>query len=187
MCITQENQQDESYSRKKLYHFILTEFCIFAAQTLTLFIVAYIISDSLSNEDRLMGFINGKINTTTMKELGLTLFSATFVLGLFSLIQEISSSHHLKKISREVLFELPRTIYLFGSSITASTIAIAFFLSSHPQSTAEPVAGYIGLSAFFAITFFVYGSALKALFFFSKKRECACVCKLQPPQTVGRY
>lgn len=158
-----DKQNIQSEVNKLGFSFVFIEFCVFAAQVLVFFIVSYFISDSLSSEDRLTEYIKLKMNTNTMSELGLTLFSTTFVLGLLTLIKEVSSSAFVEKISGEVLFELPRTIYLFGSSITAATIAIALFISSHPQAAPHPASGYFGLSAFFAISFFAYGCGAKAM------------------------
>lgn len=164
MSDEQQDQQVKTHPVKDGISFVFIELCVFAAQVLVIFIAAYFISDSLSSEERLTEFVNGKINMHTMKELGLTLFAVTFVLGLLTSIREVVPSSYVEKVSGEVLLELPRTIYLFGSSITASTIAIAFFLSSHPQATTQPAAGYFGLSAFFALSFFGYGCVAKALF-----------------------
>ncbi len=158
----QNNQQTKTSPVKDGISFVFIEFCVFAAQILVIFIVAYFISDSLS-EERLTEFLNGKINAHTMKEFGLTLFAVTFVLGLLALVKELVPSRYVEKISTEVLLELPRTIYLFGSSITASTIAVTWFLASHPEATKQPASGYFWLSIFFAFTFFVYGCGAKWL------------------------
>lgn len=168
----QQNQQVKAHPVMDGISFVFTELCVFLAQVLVIFIVAFFISDSLSSEERLTEFVNGKINMHTMYELGLTLFAVTFVLGLLTLIKEGVPSSYVEKIIGEVLFELPRTIYLFGSCITASTVAMAFFLSAHPQATTQPAAGYFGLSAFFALSFFGYGCGAKA-FFLSKKAKSA--------------
>lgn len=164
MSDEQNNQQTKTTPVKDGISFVFIEFCIFAAQVLVIFIVAYFISDSLASEERLTEFVNGKVNMHTMKELGLTLFAVTFVLGLLALVEKFVPSGYVEKVSTEVLLELPRTIYLFGSSITASTIAIAFFLSSHPEATKQPASGYFWLSAFFALSFFGYGCVAKAVF-----------------------
>lgn len=142
--------------------FVFIELCVFSAQVLVIFLVAFFISDSLSSEERLTEFVTGKINMHTMKELGFTLFAATFVLGLLTLIKEVAPSSYVEKITGEILLELPRTIYLFGSSITASMVAVAFFLSGHPQAATQPASGYFLLSALFALSFFAYGCIAKA-------------------------
>lgn len=173
MSDEQNNQQTKTNPVKGGISFVFIELCVFAAQVLVIFIVAYFISDSLASEERLTEFVNGKVNTHTMKELGLTLFAVTFVLGLLALVKEFVPSTYVEKVSTEVLLELPRTIYLFGSSITASTIAIAFFLSSHPEATKQPASGYFWLSAFFALSFFGYGCGAKGVLLLKRTKSSA--------------
>lgn len=155
------DQQNNAISSKEILSFALIELCVFIAQVLIIFIVAYFISDSLDSEKRLTEFVSSKVNPTTMKELGLTLFSVTFVLGLLTLAKEFIPSKFVETISSEIILELPRTIYLFGSSITASTLAIASFISNHPEVTTQPTPNYLWASAFFAISFFIYGCSIK--------------------------
>lgn len=166
--VKQNNQCTQPVHDVDLSDFIAIEFSIFAAQTLIFFIVIYFISDHLVSEDRITAFINGKINDFTMKELSLTLFSITFVIGLFALIKEITSFEWLEKLSANILFELPRTFYLFGSNIVASVLAIAFFLFSHPEATQRPATSFLAFAAYFTLVFFVFGCSLKWLF--SQKR-----------------
>lgn len=173
MSDEQNNQQAKTNPVKDGISFVFIELCVFAAQVLVIFIVAYFISDSLASEERLTEFVNGKVNMHTMKELGLTLFAVTFVLGLLALVKEFVPSDYVEKVSTEVLLELPRTIYLFGSSITASTIAIAFFLSSHPEATKQPASGYFWLSAFFALSFFGYGCVAKGVLLHKRAKSSA--------------
>lgn len=179
----QNNQQAKSNPIKDSISFVFIEFCVFSAQVLVMFIVAYFISDSLASEERLTEFVSGKVNMHTTKELGLTLFAVTFVLGLLALVKEFVPSAYVEKVSTEILLELPRTIYLFGSSITASTIAIAFFLSSHPEATTQPASGYFWLSAFFALTFFGYGCVAKGVFL-AKRAKYSAASGANAPQPV---
>lgn len=165
------DQQKNVISNKEIMSFVFIELCVFIAQVLIIFIVAYFISDSLDSEKRLTEFVNGKVNSATMKELGLTLFSATFVLGLLTLAKEFIPSKFVETISSEIILELPRTIYLFGSSITASTLAIASFLSSHPEVTTRPTPNYLWASAFFAVSFFTYGCAIKLILLIKQKHS----------------
>lgn len=171
MSSEQANQLEKVSPVKDGILFVFIELCVFLAQVLMIFIVAFLISDSLSSEERLTEFVIGKVHMHTMKELGFTLFAATFVLGLLTLIKEVAPSSYVEKITGEILLELPRTIYLFGSSITASTVAIAFFISGHPQVATQPASGYFLLSAFFALSFFAYGCIAKALLLARKAKS----------------
>jgi heme/copper-type cytochrome/quinol oxidase subunit 3 len=168
------NEQTKTHLIKDgFFSFVFIELCVFAAQVLVFFIVAYFISDSLASKERLAEFLNGKINTYTLKELGLTLFAVTFTLGLLAQIKVIVPSSYVEKVSTEVLLELPRTIYLFGSSITASTLAIASFISSHPETIKQPASDYFWLSAFFALSLFGYGCTAKYFFLLKRGKSSA--------------
>ena len=151
--------------------FWVTEFFVFLSQVAVIFLVAFFISDMFHSESRLTEFVNGKINTNTMTELLLTLFAITFVMGLLAIAKEIIPIGLVEKIASEILYELPRTIYLFGSSITAVTAAVATFISNHPDATNKPAAGFFAMSVFFALTFFAYGCGAKALLTLKKVRN----------------
>jgi hypothetical protein len=139
------------------------ELTIFAFQVLTIFIVAFFISDMFASEQKFNGFISGKINATTVKEFLLTLFSVTFCLGLVTIAKELAPNKFISRIATEILDEIPRTIYLLGSNVTAVTLAIAVYLPQK-SSASIPVAGglYI-VSILFAVTFFIYGFGIKVL------------------------
>jgi hypothetical protein len=174
MSNEQTNQQTQTHSVKdEIFSFVFIELCVFAAQVLVFFIVAYFVSDSLASEERLAEFLSGKINAYTVKELGLTLFAVTFALGLLAQIKVIVPSSYVEKVSTEVLLELPRTIYLFGSSITASTLVLAIFISSHPEAVNKPASDYFWLSACFALSLFGYGCAAKYFFFLKRVKSSA--------------
>ncbi|MDP2762642.1 MAG: hypothetical protein Q8O64_19950 [Sideroxyarcus sp.] len=164
MATTKQNKSTVIKSPETLgINFWVTEFFVFLSQVAVIFLVAFFISDMFHSESRLTEFVNGKINTNTMTELLLTLFAITFVMGLLAIAKEIIPSSLFEKIAGEVLNELPRTIYLFGSSITAVTAAVATFIYNHPDSTNKPAVGFFTMSVFFALTFFAYGCGAKAL------------------------
>lgn len=152
-------------------NFWITEFFVFLSQVTVIYLVAFLISDMFGNEERLTEFVTSKLNTNTITELGLTLFAATFVMGFIAIVTKIiPSGDWSEKIANEVLLEFPRTIYLFGSSVTAATAAIATFMSQHPQAINKP-AGYFYMAAFFAISFFTYGAGLKAMLILGLSRK----------------
>lgn len=143
--------------------FFITEALVFVSQVVVFFLVAFFTSDLLRNEERLAEFAASKINNNTISELGLTLLAITFALGSITFIKEVAPpSGIIERLSREVLHELPRTIYFFGSSLTAITLATAIFISNHPQPNSKP-AVFVFMSSFSAITAFVYGCGLKTL------------------------
>jgi hypothetical protein len=152
--------------------FFFTELCIFFAQIFVFFMVVVFTSDFLRSESRLAEFATAKINGNTMPELGLTLIALTLALGAITLLGTFAPSKFLEDLSMEVLQEMPRTIYFFGSSITAITIAIAVYTKFHPAGTV-PAKGYAAMAVFFAVTFFVYGSVFKFGLLASAKRRAA--------------
>ena len=108
-----------------MLRFITVEFFVFASQVIVIFLVTFFTTDMLSNETRLTEFVAGNLNVNTMTELGLTLFAATFVFGVVAIAKEVASAPIVELVASEVLAEIPRTIYLFGSTITAVTVAVA--------------------------------------------------------------
>ena len=143
--------------------FFATELIIFAAQVFVFFLVAVFTSDFLRSEERLTEFIKTKINNNTWGELGFTLLAITVALGVISIIKQISTSRFLDKIAQEVFIELARTIYVFGSSVTAIMLAVSVFLYNKPQPTSGPAKKYFIMAGLFAITTFIYGFGFKAL------------------------
>lgn len=142
---------------------LAVELLLFVFQVLTFFIVAFITSYMFSNEERLTAFVSERINATTMENLGLTLFGVTFCFGLVAIAREVIPGNFIERVSRELIFELPRTIYLFGSSLTAATIAIALFIGKHPSASHTPSKDFLVMSFFFGLVFFLYGYGIKAL------------------------
>lgn len=140
--------------------FFLIEISIFLTQILIIFFVAFFISHMFSSETRFTEFINGRLNTQTLPELGITFIVFFAVLGGLNLLDDKQTNPLLGKIIREVKSDLPRMIYLFGSSITATTLAVAVYVYIHPQESIKPF-NYFGHAAFFAINFFVYGCVMK--------------------------
>jgi magnesium-transporting ATPase (P-type) len=157
-------------------HFIFIEFCIFISQVAVIFFVAFLISHMFSNETRFTEFISGKLNAQTTTELGLTLLAVTFVLGVLAILKQLEPSSLLEKIVNEVISELPRTIYLFGSSITAISLSIAVYAYIHPQETLKPL-NFFAHAAFFALSFFTYGCLLKYYFLPKSVRQIASKSK----------
>lgn len=152
-------------------NFWFIEFCVFISQVVVIFFVSFFISDMFRSEGRLTEFVNGKVNTNTITELLLTIGALIFVMGALAVAKEFIPSNMVEKIAGDVLHELPRTIYLFGSSITAVTAAVATFIYNHPESTSKPAAGFFAMSAMFAFTFFAFGCGAKALLTLKKNRN----------------
>lgn len=153
-----------------IFSFVFIELCIFASQVFVFFLVAVFTSDFLRSEQRLTEFSESKVNSNTMSELGITLLAITVALGVLSILSTLAPSKFVERLSREILQELPRTIYFFGSSITAITMAVAVYISNHPTTSTRPASGFAAMAAFLAISFFIYGCGLKALLLVKEKR-----------------
>jgi hypothetical protein len=98
-----------------------------------------------------------------MSELGYTLLAILLTLGALSaLVIASSSDGFFSKLVQEVRLELPRTMYLFGSSITGTTLALSCLVALHASSSVKPAAGYAGMALIFALAFFGFGFGLKA-------------------------
>jgi hypothetical protein len=149
--------------------FIAIELAAFFFQVLVIFVVTFFISDMFDNSARLNEFLSGKINTNTMKEFFLTLFAVTFCFGLVAIAKEISSNQFVSAIADEVLNEIPRTIYVFGSTITAVALSAAIVSAGHAPAGSKANIGF-GLAAFFATVFFTYGCGAKALLAAKRKK-----------------
>ena len=147
------------------FNFIITELSVFVSQIFIFFTVAAFSSDFLRNEDRLTEYVTAKVNTNTMPEIGLTLLAVTVALGVLFFISRIASTPFIEKISNEVLNEAPRTIYFFGSSISATTLAVSIFLAYHPDPThgSRLASNLFWTSVFFASVAFVYGCGINYL------------------------
>jgi len=150
------------------FELIATEFCVFLSQFFVFFIVTFFISNMLNDEDKLTSFVSSKLNGSTSLEIFLTLFALTSVIGVLFFIREMTITGFSERVAKEVIRELPRTIYLFGSSISAVTIAAALFLCMNPESMKEVkeesnlgVGGIILMSLFIGGSFFAYGLAIK--------------------------
>ncbi len=153
------------------FSFYATELMVFLSQVAVIFLVAFFTTDLLRNETRLAEFAAAKINGSTMGEIGLTLVAITLWLGVLTVFKEFVESPLLAKIFTEVLAELPRTIYFFGSSISAVVLAIAFYTVSHPESSSKPAYGYFSIAGWLALTAFIYGCGLKALLTSKARRQ----------------
>lgn len=158
--------------------FIITELFVFLSQVFVFFLVTVFTSDFLRNEERLAEFIKSKINSHTWGELGFTLLAITVALGVIAIIKEMASSKFVGNIAREVINELPRTIYVFGSSITAMMLAVAVFYYNQPPAASKQAQSFFVMAGLFAIATFTYGFGIKAALTLKARKALA-----EPPET----
>ncbi|SFR57535.1 hypothetical protein SAMN04488073_2978 [Marinobacter gudaonensis] len=151
--------------------FVFSEFVIFLSQIAVFFMVAVFTSNFLNSEDKLVEFANQKINSGALSEIGLTFLAILMVIGLFSAIGKVFDNKYVDSYVDEVLREMPKTIYVFGSAATATMLAISLFVYRNPE-TGPSAQGIAFLSLFFAFVAFVYGCG----FSFAFKRKTH-ICK----------
>ncbi len=125
------------------------------------FIVAVMASNFLGDEETLVRFMNSKINDQSFNEVGFMLVAIVVTVGVLTTIASmVRNSSWQELLTREVLRELPRAIYAFGSSVSGPMIAAGVFISKHPNVKAPPLEAWAFVVAFFCLGAFAYGFAI---------------------------
>lgn len=152
----------EQYKRS-FGSFVLSEFIIFLSQIAMFFMVALFTSHFLKSEERLAAFAKQKIGDGTLSELGLTFLAILVVIGLFSAVGKVFDNKYVDSYVSEVFFEMPKTIYVFGSAATGTMLAISLFIHLNPEEGAS-APSFAGLSLVFAFIMFLYGCGFSYAF-----------------------
>lgn len=149
--------------KQSIEKFIFSEFVIFISQVAAFFMVAVFTSNFLNSEEKLAAFAGQKMNSGSLAELGLTFWAILTVIGFFAALGRIFDNRHVEHYVNEVLCEMPKTIYVFGSAATGAMLAISLF--AHLHSTDEVDAkGFALLSTTFAFMMFILGCGLSYAF-----------------------
>ncbi|HEH9413341.1 hypothetical protein [Aeromonas salmonicida] len=143
--------------------FLTKEFVVFTSQILVFFFVAVLTSSFLSDEKALAELAATKINNGSLKELLLTFSAILFVIGCFTTVQKLTDSELVNELIDEILFELPKTIYFFGSSISGVMLALATFIAFSTTEDNNSTKGYFIITIMFAIMAFCYGATVSYL------------------------
>ena len=144
------------YTKLPLPEFVLMEFATFACQTFIFYMVAVVSSDLLSDRDRLVAYAGSRIGEIAIQELFIVVPVSFLVLGVLHTLSDKYSSRRAKFLIETVLQDIPRTIYIFGSS----AVGVLLALSTFSYRIAEPnivTGSIVFLSVIAAITFFAYG------------------------------
>ncbi|PSV88674.1 hypothetical protein [Photobacterium iliopiscarium] len=145
------------------HKFIFSEFVVFVSQIFMFFMVTIFVSNFLNNEDKLINFLNQKINDGTIGDLILSLLAILIVIGLFTTLDRVIDNKHVKFYIDEVLNEIPKLIYTLGSSVTGSMLATSLFLVLNPNI--EITAIKTATTAIsFAFIVFIYGCGFSYIF-----------------------
>lgn len=149
--------------KQSVVKFVFSEFVVFASQIAVFFMVAVFTSNFLNSEEKLVAFSEQKINDGSLAELGLTFLAILVVIGLFSALGRVFDNKYVDYYVNEILCEMPKTIYVFGSAATGAMLAISLFAHLHPTDEVN-AKGFAVLSAFFAFMVFIYGCGFSYAF-----------------------
>lgn len=144
--------------KKTTSEFIFTELAIYLSQIFMFFVVAALTSNMLRDEASLTNYMNARINDHSLEEVGYIIVATLLTIGIFSALSRIIKfSGWLEGLSDEVLNEIPRTIYFFGSSVTGAMVAAAIFLHNHPSVKAPAIGYWLFMAFVFGLGAFLYG------------------------------
>lgn len=141
--------------------FILREAILYVAQIFIGFFVIFFLTHIFCDEEIVTSVINSKITPNILKELGYTILSITLALGVISLLQKITDNKFTDIILNEVMLEMPRAIYFFGSQMTSAIISLAIAVNLYPSSIKSKEILFMAFVISFAT--FLYGCGLKYL------------------------
>jgi drug/metabolite transporter (DMT)-like permease len=149
--------EDLQVLKQSIRIFIIAELCVYISQIIIFFFVAVLTSNLLRDEKQFEIYINSKINENTSFELTATVLAIAVTLGIIAGIAKAATKTSLiERVANEVLAEVPRTVYVFGSSISGTLLAWALFSQLHPDpQTSIGFLLYVALFAAFAG--FIYG------------------------------
>lgn len=143
--------------KKSRILFFIHELALYASQIFIFFLVAVFASDFLKSEERLVDFSKARLNDGTGLEF-IYVFIATFtVIGILKMLEEFISSRVIKDVLLDVVKEVPKIIYLFGSTATSVMIASALYLYQNPDPK-TPLKGMVVVTIIFTAVIFIYGS-----------------------------
>jgi len=148
--------------RKTTPVFILHEFGLYLSQVIVFCIVGIFASDFFKNEDRLVAYANTRINENSGLELLYVLFATLSVIGILKVIDEVIEHRLLKSLITDVINEIPKIIYFFGSSVAGVMLAIMLFLHNNP-SNQKPALKFAVIGVSFAVIMFIYGAGMSYL------------------------
>lgn len=149
--------------KQSIGKFIFSELVIFISQVTVFFMVAVFTSNFLNCEEKLVEFSEQKINDGSLAELGLTFLAILLVIGFFSALGRIFDNKHVEYYVNEVLCEMPKTIYVFGSSAAGAMLAVSLFAHLNPTDEVN-AKGFAILSITFAFMMFIYGCGFSYAF-----------------------
>ena len=131
--------------------------------------MTFLVSGSLTNEEKLVTFLDSKIHDNSLSEVGYAILGTIITFGIILMIVKASpTSRWLEEISDDVLASISRTIYFFGSSVTGSILAVALYSRLNPAEENPTPEFWLGLSVIFGVGAFLYGCGISYAFKYKK-------------------
>ncbi|OOS23552.1 hypothetical protein [Moraxella pluranimalium] len=140
---------------KRLLSFIANEFPIFAMQSLVFALVMAFSSNFFRDTKAFEDFASSKLDSLTVTEFTFTCLAVLVIAGLLSLFEKVTknmgenSSDILGSAVDKLLLEMPKLLYLIGSSI--GTLGIVYGIITRECLILRAY-------AFIWVMFFFYGS-----------------------------
>lgn len=148
--------------KQTIWKFTFSEFVVFLSQVVVFFMVAVFTSNCLSNEKKLLSLSTQKINDGSLIDLMLTFLAISIVIGFFSALWRVFDNKYIEYYVNEVLCEMPKTIYAFGSAATGVMLALSLF--AHLHQVEININRFLVITLLFALAIFIFGCALSYAF-----------------------
>lgn len=155
--------------KKTPFQFVLNEFLIYLSQVMVFFWVTFLVTGSLSDEDKLVKYLSSNINDNSLSEVGHIILATIITFGIILMIIKVSSpSRWLDELADDVLASISRTVYFFGSSVTGAILAAALYSNLNPTKENPAPEFWLGLSLIFGLGSFIYGCGTSYAFKYKK-------------------
>lgn len=148
--------------RQSFREFLLSEASVYLSQLMMFLLVAVITTNVARDEKALIAAVNSRINANSLVDLIATLIAIMATIGaVYVLKQALTYFPSIDRLLEEVMNELPRVIYVFGSGISGTMFAVSFYIGAHPEEHDLPsLARWNSIAVATAILGFLYGYAL---------------------------
>lgn len=148
--------QSHRHTKPPFLEFFLIELATFICQMFIFFMVAVVISVFLSDKDRLVAYASSRLGDIAIQELVTVIFVSFAIVGVLYPLSNRHLSRWAERLIERVLQDIPRTIYLFGSSVAGVLLAICIFsLRSGDPSIVATSSAFLSIVS--AIAFFAWG------------------------------
>ena len=149
--------------KKTIARFLLGELLAFGAQFLVFFLALLISTNFLRDADKLARAALDKLGNDAMLDVGILCLAILAVAGLLAIFQQGSGSKF--DFIGEFALEIPRAVYAFAASSSATIFVLEIYLAKHPSDSAGiTTSQLVALGTAFVILGFIYGAGLSYAF-----------------------